>query len=90
MFGPYLLLLTLCKRNILHHLTNKGVPFAWSESCQTAFDKLKQHLLSPPILKPPNFTLPFSLCIDASESGLGAVLQQGTHVIAYASRALNA
>lgn len=34
----------------LHQLTNKGVPFIWSESCQIAFNQLKQSLLTPPIL----------------------------------------
>ena len=73
----------------LHKLTNKGVSFNWTTTCQSAFDNLKQHLLSPPILKPPNFSLEFTLCTDASDTGLGAVLQQGTQVVAYASRTLN-
>ena len=65
----------------LHQLTNKGVPYIWSTTCQAAFDKLKQHLLSPPILMPPDFSLEFSLCTDASDLGLGAVLQQGSKVV---------
>ena len=34
----------------------------------------------------PNFTIPFIVECDASDVGLGAVLQQGGHPIAYFSR----
>ena len=37
---------------------------------------------------PPDFSLEFTLCTDASDSGLGAVLQQDSKVVTY-SRALN-
>ena len=45
-------------------------------------------LISQPILKCPDFSLPFTLYTDASDSGLGTVLQQGPNVIAYGSRSL--
>ena len=72
----------------LHQLTSKGVEFKWSDLCQKAFVHLKQCLLSPPILATPNFSIEFTLCTDASDLGLGAVLQQDNRVIAYTSRAL--
>ena len=62
---------------------------------QAAFEKLKELLITPPILAFPNFELPFILETDASGMGLGAVLsqQQGSGPtsgmpIAYASRTL--
>lgn len=65
---------------------------AWSVDCQNAFDKLKQALLSAPILAYADFTQPFKLYTDASFDGLGAVLSQvqegQERVIAYASRSL--
>lgn len=65
---------------------------AWSVDCQNAFDKLKQALLSAPILAYADFTQPFKLYTDASFDGLGAVLpqvQEGQErVIVYASRSL--
>lgn len=65
---------------------------AWSVDCQNAFDKLKQALLSAPILAYADFTQPFKLYTDASFDGLGAVLpqvQEGQESVnAYASRSL--
>ena len=79
----------------LYALTRKNTPFVWTSSCQAAFDKLKELLITPPILAFPNFELPFILETDASGMGLGAVLsqQQGSgptssRPIAYASRTL--
>ena len=48
--------------------------FKWSEEAQEAFDYLTNALLQPPILKCPNFELPFILGTDASNLGLGVVL----------------
>ena len=77
----------------LHKLTEKNVPFRWTEECQTAFMKLKQALCSSPILCYPTTRQNFVLDTDASGVGIGAVLSQldnGTErVVAYYSRALN-
>ena len=73
----------------LHQLTNKGTPFVWTSSCQSSFDKLKYFLTRAPILKYLDFSTsaqPFQLYTDASAMGIGAVLEQSGHVIAYASR----
>ena len=73
-------------------LLKKGVKFNWGEEQQRAFDTVKQHLIEPPTLSRPNFTLPFLLYTDASTVGLGAILAQHIdgeeRVIAYASRTL--
>ena len=76
----------------LHNLTKKDVLFSRSPECNKAFAELKNKLTQAPILAFPQFTAdaaPFLLQTDASAIGLGAVLEQGGRVIAYASRALN-
>lgn len=78
----------------LHQLTEKNRSFVWSQSCQEAFNTLRQSLVSAPILAYPDITKLFILDTDASEAGLGGVLSQVQDdgkecVIAYASRALS-
>lgn len=52
---------------------------------------MKKVLSSPPIIAYPNFSSPFELHVDASTSGLGAILYQKqdgkNRVFTYASRA---
>lgn len=72
----------------LYELTNKGAVFHWTNDCQAAFHTLKSQLMTFPILRCPDFSSTFTLYTDASDKGLGAVLQQDSHVIAYASRSL--
>ena len=75
----------------LHHLTQKGISFKWTQECTDVFNLLKQKLVQAPILAFPNFSTaasPFVVYTDASSIGIGAVLEQDNHVIAYASRAL--
>ena len=59
----------------LHNLTRESVPFVWTESCQRAFQTLKERLIIFPVLAYPCFTKPFILHTDASVAGLGAVLE---------------
>ena len=62
--------------------------FKWSEQAQEAFDKLKAAMVSALILALPDFSLPFTIKTDASGVGIGAVLAQQGHPIAYLSKAL--
>ena len=76
----------------LNALTQKATAFEWTGECQDAFNSLKRKLTQAPILAYPSFhqsASPFVLQTDASAVGLGAVLEQDGHVIAYASRTLN-
>ena len=50
--------------------------FKWSKEAQEAFHYLKNALLQPPILKCPDFKIPFIVGTDASNLGLGVVLSQ--------------
>ena len=63
-------------RRPLCNLLAKDVPFAWSQTCEDAFDKLKTMLVSPPIMRSPNWELPFEIMCDASDYVIGAILGQ--------------
>uniref|UniRef100_A0A453JGH4 Reverse transcriptase domain-containing protein n=1 Tax=Aegilops tauschii subsp. strangulata TaxID=200361 RepID=A0A453JGH4_AEGTS len=62
-------------------LTKKG--FEW-------FDLLKQAMVTTPVLALPNFDKPFAIKTDACDTGIGAVLTQEGHPVAYFSKALGA
>lgn len=72
----------------LTNLLRKGVQFLWTEEAEAAFQALKQALVSAPVLALPNFQKPFTVETDASDTGIGAVLSQDNHPIAYISKAL--
>ncbi|RVW66279.1 Transposon Tf2-8 polyprotein [Vitis vinifera] len=61
--------------------------------CQHSFDQLKKFLTTTPIVRAPNWQLPFELMCDASDFAIGAVLGQREdgkpYVIYYASKTLN-
>lgn len=60
----------------LTHLTKKRIEFIWTEECNKNFEKLKKAIISPQILKYPNFNKPFKLTVDASKYACGGVLSQ--------------
>lgn len=62
--------------------------FHWTFETEAAFQLLKQGLITAPILALPNFAEPFVIDTDAAECGVGAVLQQKGHPIAFMSKAL--
>ena len=69
-------------------LLKKGIKFVWDSACEEAFQTLKKHLTTAPVLAQPDITKPFDVYCDASGTGLGCVLMQENRVVAYASRAL--
>jgi hypothetical protein len=69
-------------------LLEKVREFKWDEKCQDSFDQLKKRLMSPPVLVMPDLQKGFDIYCDACGQGLGCVLMQEGHVIAYASRQL--
>ena len=78
----------------LTNLLKKNVDFNWDDSCDISFNKLKSILISHPVLTSPNFSREFELSIDASDTGLGAMLCQKddlgeSHPIAFFSKKLN-
>ncbi|CAL1394368.1 unnamed protein product [Linum trigynum] len=71
----------------LTDLLRKG-GFRWTPAADHAFSALKEALVSTPTLAMPNFDLPFVIEADASGKGVGAVLSQQGHPIAYMSKTL--
>ena len=75
----------------LHQLTQKDTPFQWTQACEESFQRLKASLTEAPVLAYPQFDKLASTMVlqtDASNVGLGAVLEQDQWVIGYASRTL--
>jgi hypothetical protein len=66
----------------------KGKQFEWTAICEASFQVLKKRLTTAPVLVVPDMEKTFSICCDASGQGLGCVLMQDGHVVAYASRQL--
>ena len=55
----------------LNKLTSKHTRFVWKPDCQRAFDTLKRALVAARIIAYPDFSLPFHLDVDASQTGIG-------------------
>ena len=57
-------------------LTSPARPFAWTPEAETAFSGLKRLFSSAPILIQPDPSRQFIVEVDASDTGVGAVLSQ--------------
>ncbi|VFQ79098.1 unnamed protein product [Cuscuta campestris] len=68
------------------HGTKTG--FGWNEAAENSFQQLKHAMVTAPILRLPNFGLTFYLETDASDVGIGAVLLQQGHPLAFFSKKL--
>ena len=60
--------------------------FRWDKDAKTFFEQLKTLMTSTPVLASPDFTKTFILECDASGIGLGVVLMQDKHPIAFKRR----
>ncbi|UYV80738.1 hypothetical protein LAZ67_19001571 [Cordylochernes scorpioides] len=80
-------------RHPLNQLLKKNAKWLWSPNCQQAFDKLKQHLATQPVLHLFQEGLPCQVYCDASTQGIAGVLKQvhpdgNIYPVQYYSRAL--
>jgi hypothetical protein len=66
-------------------LLEKDAKFKWSSQCEETFLTLKKLLITAPVLAQLNIEKPFDVYCDASDMGIGGILMQDGHAIAYAS-----
>ena len=77
----------------LQNLTQKNVPFVWTDACQKSFETLIETLTTAPLLAYPDYNKDFILSCDASDLAIRFILSQiddhnRENVIEYAGRAL--
>ncbi|GBG92344.1 hypothetical protein CBR_g55225 [Chara braunii] len=60
----------------LRRLLRKETIWKWDKDCTSAMKKLKQALIEYPVLRVADPSLPFVVTTDASQYGIGVVLQQ--------------
>ena len=77
----------------LYKLLEKDAKFEWDSEFQQRFEELKAYLTTTPIVRAPNWQLPFEVMCDASDLAVGAILGQRAegkpYVVYYASKTLN-
>ena len=90
--------LTVYYRRFIMNYTHRIAPlsnllknnaFHWNEEAEKCFEALKGIISSTPVLATPEFSKPFMIECDASCYGLGAIIMQDEHSIAFKSRKLN-
>ena len=77
----------------LFDLTKKTTPWNWTIDYTQSFKKLRQTMITSPVLILPDHEKPFMLITDASNYATGAILQQKdalgrSHPVAYYSKSL--
>jgi hypothetical protein len=76
----------------LFQLLTKATEFSWNEQCQTTFETMKEKLSIAPILRGPNWSIPFHISTDALDTTIGVVLgqkeEQRQYAIYYISKNL--
>ncbi|KAL6321646.1 hypothetical protein AAG906_025478 [Vitis piasezkii] len=60
----------------IFRLLRKSQPTVWDDQCQRAFGRIREYLLSPPVLAPPTPGRPLLLYLSVSDVALGCMLAQ--------------
>lgn len=81
-------LVGLTAPSTVYHQANAKPAFDWGIKQQAAFDSVKHALAHAPVLAMPDMSKDFTVICDASKEGLGAVLLQDGHPVAYLSKAM--
>ncbi|XP_019462936.1 PREDICTED: uncharacterized protein LOC109361858 [Lupinus angustifolius] len=77
-------------------LLRKNHAVKWNDDCQSAFEKIKQYLIEPPVLMPPVLGRPLILYLTVLDESMGCVLGQHDesgrkeHTIYYLSKKFTA
>ena len=66
----------------------KDADFTWNASYESAFEQVKQAIISDTTLRYFDPSLPVTIQVSASQVGLGTALLQNNKPIAFASKAL--
>jgi len=68
----------------LFQLLAKDSEFSWTTACQQSFETLKENLVHAPVLRGPNWSLPFHISSDASDLAIGTALGKEENKQSYA------
>jgi hypothetical protein len=69
---------------------SKRVHFEWGSEQQKAFDAIRTHLLSEPVLAPFDPQALLTVATNASNTGLGGVLLQNDRPVMFVAQSLTA
>jgi hypothetical protein len=67
-------------------LLEKDKMFKWMPACEASFQELKKQVMTAPVLVMPDMEKTFSIYCNALGQGVGCVLMQDGHVVAYVSK----
>ena len=67
----------------------KREEFEWTKAAAKAFREIKERMTEAPVMRLPDFTKVFEITFDTSGVGIGGVLSQEKHPVAYFSEKLN-
>jgi hypothetical protein len=77
----------------LTDLLHKDVPYSFDKICVQAYERLRDALITTPIIQPPKWDEPFEIMCDTSNYDVGVVLgkraDKKLNVFFYASRSLD-